>query len=86
VTAAQWLAARGVAAIGVDNLTVEVEGPEAKDLPVHAYCLVDRGIHLVENLFLEELARAEVREGLLVLAPLRLVGATGAPVRPVALG
>lgn len=86
LSAAQWLAARGVVAIGSDNMTVEVEPPDAKDLPVHAYCLVDQGIHLVENLFLEELARAEAREGLVILAPLRLVGATGAPVRPVAIG
>lgn len=86
VSAAQWLAARGVVAIGVDNMTVEVEPPDASGLPVHAYCLVDQGIHLVENLFLEELSRREAREGLLVLAPLRLTGATGAPVRPIAIG
>ena len=40
----------------------------------------------MENLFLEELSRREAREGLLVLAPLRLTGATGAPVRPIAIG
>jgi kynurenine formamidase len=86
LSAAEWLAARGVLAVGADNMTVEVEPPDARDLPVHGYCLVDRGIHLVENLNLEELARAVVREGLIVLAALRLVGATGAPVRPIALG
>jgi kynurenine formamidase len=84
-SAAQWLAARGVVAIGSDNMTVEVEPADAKDLPVHAYCLVDQGIHLAENLFLEDLSRAGAREGLLILAPLRLVGATGAPVRPIAM-
>ncbi len=84
LSAARWLAERGVAVIGVDNMTVEVEPKDAKDLPVHAFCLVERGIHLLENLTLEELARAQAYEGLIVLAPLRLVGATGAPARPIA--
>jgi kynurenine formamidase len=84
-SAAEWLATRGVTAIGADNMTVEVEASDATELPVHAYCLVDQGMHLVENLFLEELARAEAREGIVILAPLRLVGATGAPVRPIAI-
>jgi kynurenine formamidase len=85
VTAAQWLASRGVSAIGADNMTVEAEPVDARDLPVHAYCLVEAGIHLAENLNLESLATADVREGLLVLAPLRIVGGTGAPVRPIAI-
>jgi kynurenine formamidase len=84
LAAAVWLATRGVAAIGADNLTVEVEPKDAKDLPVHALCLVERGIHLLENLRLEELARAQAYEGLIVVAPLRLVGASGAPARPIA--
>lgn len=85
LSAAEWLADHGVAAIGADNMTVEVEPPAAKDLPVHAFCLVQRGIFLLENLFLEELARSNAREGLFVAAPLKLVGATGAPVRPIAI-
>lgn len=84
-SAAEWLAEHGVVAIGADNLTVEVEAPGAKDLPVHAFCLVERAIYLLENLFLEELARVGAREGLFVAAPLKLVGATGAPVRPIAI-
>ncbi len=84
LSAAEWLAKAGVVAIGADNLTVEVEPKKATDLPVHGFCLVDRGIHLLENLALEQLAKAEAREGLIVVAPLRLVGATGAPVRPIA--
>ncbi len=85
VGAARWLAERGVVVIGADNMTVEVEPKDAKDLPVHAYCLVERGVHLLENLALESLARAEAYQGLAVIAPLRLAGATGAPVRPIAL-
>ena len=83
--AAEWLADHGVVAIGADTLTVEVEPVGAEDLPVHGLCLVERGIYLLENLFLEELARASAREGLFIAAPLKLVGATGAPVRPIAI-
>lgn len=85
LSAARWLAERGVRAIGADTMAVEVMPKDAKDLPVHAFALVERGIHLIENLLLEELAASGATEGLLVAAPLRLVGGTGAPVRPVAI-
>jgi kynurenine formamidase len=85
LSAAEWLAEHDVVAIGADNMTVEVEPKDAKDLPVHAFCLVDRGIYLIENLNLEALAAANAREGLFVGAPLRIVGATGGPIRPIAL-
>jgi kynurenine formamidase len=85
LTAAEWLADHGIAAIGADNMTVEVEPRDPKDLPVHGFCLVERGVYLIENLQLEGLARANVLEGLLVCAPLKIVGATGSPLRPVAI-
>ena len=47
--------------------------------------LVERGIPIIEMLNLEELA---ARQGMLsdfVLSPLALLGATGSPVRPLAL-
>jgi kynurenine formamidase len=52
---------------------------------VHAALLVERGIHLVENLVLDELAASGRRRGVFVCLPLRLVGATGSWVRPVAI-
>ena len=84
LSAAEWLAERGVAFIGADNLTVEVEPKDARDLPVHSFCLVERGILLLENLNLEAAAAGNAYEGLIVVAPLPLVGATAAPVRPIA--
>lgn len=45
--------------------------------------LVDRGVHLIENLFLDEVADQAVTEGLFVCLPLRITGATGSWVRPV---
>ncbi|MDR0358197.1 MAG: cyclase family protein, partial [bacterium] len=47
--------------------------------------LVDAGIQIIENLELEELARDGIYEFLFVALPLRLVGGTASPVRPVAL-
>jgi hypothetical protein len=43
------------------------------------------GIYIIENLKLGELAAAGAYEFEFVCAPLKLVGATGSPVRPVAI-
>jgi kynurenine formamidase len=85
--AAAWLAARGVRATGADTIAYEALAPGAGHarLPVHRLLLVERGIHILETLQLEELARDGVAEFLFVAAPLKLVGATGSPLRPLAL-
>jgi kynurenine formamidase len=54
-------------------------------MPVHVHLLYECGIHLIEALYLEELAAAGVSEFLFIGAPLKLEGATGAPLRPLAL-
>jgi kynurenine formamidase len=54
-------------------------------MPVHVHLLVESGIHIVEVLNLEELAAAGVREFVFVGAPLKIEGATGAPLRAFAL-
>jgi kynurenine formamidase len=47
--------------------------------------LVQHGIPIIENLALEELAAFGVRCFTFVCTPLQFVGATGLPVRPLAL-
>jgi kynurenine formamidase len=47
--------------------------------------LVDAGTYIIEALSLEELADARVFEFTIVLVPLKIVGATGSPVRPLAV-
>jgi kynurenine formamidase len=42
-------------------------------------------VYILENLFLEDLAAAGVHRFTFVCLPLKLVGATGSPVRPIAL-
>lgn len=54
-------------------------------LPAHKVLLVDAGIYILENVNLEALAAAGVYEFLFICIPLRLVGATGCPVRPLAV-
>jgi kynurenine formamidase len=83
--AARWLADRGVRLGGSDTLTFEVVSPAANRRPVHALFLVERGIHIVEALNLEPLAARSAGVFVFVASPLRLVGATGSPIRPMAL-
>jgi kynurenine formamidase len=87
VEAAAWLADHGVRATGADTIAYEALAPGAghSSLPVHRLLLVERGIHIIETLLLEELARDAVHEFLFVAAPLKIVGGTGSPIRPLAL-
>lgn len=84
---AVWLADREPVAVGADSIAFERLAPGAGHglLPAHRVLLVERGINIIETLALEELAAAGVHEFTLVLVPLPLVGATGSPVRPLAL-
>jgi len=84
---ARWLAGRGARATGSDTLAYEriPRGEGHRRLPVHGILLVEYGIPIIEMLNLESLASEGIYRFGLVLAPLRLVGATGSPVRPLAL-
>ena len=45
--------------------------------------LVEKGVHLIENLYLEDVVRDGVREGLFIALPLKITGATGSWIRPI---
>ena len=87
VPGAKWLIDQGIAAIGADNMAVEVlPNPDhALALPVHQYSLARCGVYLIENLALDELARNGVSTVCFVLLATKFKGATGAPVRPVGM-
>jgi kynurenine formamidase len=51
----------------------------------HVYLLPQKGIYILENLALEELARDRRYEFAFVGVPLKFRGATGSPLRPLAL-
>jgi kynurenine formamidase len=86
-SAARWLAERSVRVAGDDTIAFECLAPGMGHtrLPVHVILLVESGIHIVELLDLEALARDRVYEFWFIAAPLKIVGATGSPLRPLAL-
>jgi kynurenine formamidase len=85
--AAQWLVDAGVVTTGADTTAYEQirAGTGHSVLPAHRILLVEAGIHIVEHLNLEEASAAGLTEFVFVMAPLRIVGGTGSPVRPVAV-
>lgn len=85
--AARWLARTAeVMSVGVDA-GGEALPPESPDefLPVHSYLLAEEGMPIIENLWLEELSESRVKEVAFLAFPLKFLGSTGVPVRPVAL-
>jgi kynurenine formamidase len=84
---AEFLAKHGAIMIGADNLTLE-QTPAAEPVnffPVHTYLLAEAGIPILEMAYLEELAAEGVQEFAFFGACIKLRGATGAPMRPVAM-
>jgi kynurenine formamidase len=85
----EWLAGLEVRAVGADNMAWDWIGGADPDfgvsLPGHVVLLVRSGVYILENLFLEELAAAGVNSFTFVCLPLKLKGATGSPVRPIAI-
>jgi len=90
----QWITDSGISIIATDNMAVEdsrsfgetQDGPSR--LPLHRHCLFRLGIHLGELWYLSELAAALRQQKrfrfLLTAPPLRMPGAVGSPVTPVA--
>ena len=87
VSGAHWISAQGAVCTGAETVAYEqiLAGRGHALLPVHVHLLVEQGINIVEMLDLTALAAAGVSEFTFVLAPLKIVGATGSPVRPLAL-
>ncbi|HEX9461415.1 MAG TPA: cyclase family protein [Alphaproteobacteria bacterium] len=87
VAAAQWLIKQDPMLLGSDNWPVEIAPNPDKslNLPVHNIALTVNGVHLLENLVLDDLAKARAYEFALVLQPLKIKGATGSTVAPTAI-
>ena len=73
----------GIFVAGSDTLAFEKV--PAPGMPVHVHLLVEQGIHIMECLNLEELSASRVYEFQFIAAPLKIRGATGAPIRPIAV-
>jgi kynurenine formamidase len=89
---AGWLREREVAVLGGDGVHDPIPpGAIAADwpMPIHMIGLVSMGLHLLDNLNLEDVAAVCAQERrwafLLTLAPLRIPGGTGSPLNPIAM-
>ena len=88
---ASWLHDHEIAAVAADNLMVEdpVSGVEGTFLPMHMLCLRDMGLMLGEYWDLTALAADCAADGVyefqLIAPPLRVTGAVGSPVNPIAI-
>lgn len=83
--AASWATDQGAFCLGSDNFAVEYVPSPGNTMPVHIHCLVEKGVHLLEVVNLEELAQTKTHEFLLVMVPLKIRGGTASPVRPLAV-
>jgi kynurenine formamidase len=85
-----WLHEREVAVLGSDGVS-DVLPSRVDDvpMPVHTVAIVAMGVHLLDNLDLDDLmlacAAADRWEFLLVVAPLVLKRGTASPVNPIAI-
>jgi kynurenine formamidase len=86
-TAGEWVARQDPILVGADNSAVNVtpNSDKAVSNPIHQIMLVINGIHILEHMKLDELAAARAYEFALVLQPLKLQGATGSTVAPIAV-
>lgn len=87
VAAAEWLVRQDPLLVGSDNWGVEVvHNPDPQlNEPVHQIMLVVNGVHLLEGLKLDELAAKLAYEFAFIVQPLKIQGATGSTVAPVAI-
>jgi kynurenine formamidase len=84
---AEFLAKAGAIIVGADNHSLE-QAPSADPenwQVVHSYLLAEAGVPILEIANLEELAEDKVFEFAFFGACIRLRGATGAPMRPIAM-
>jgi kynurenine formamidase len=87
VAAAEWLVRQDPLLVGADNWPVEVSpNPDPQlSLPGHQIFLVVNGVHILENLKLDELVAKKVYEFAFAMQPLKIQGGTGSTVSPVAI-
>ena len=86
--AAKWLVEEQKAMLlGADNFGLESFPSSNKEnfAPMHTYLLGQRGVSFLEVVWLEELAKDKVYEFVFIASVLKLRGASGSPVRPLAI-
>lgn len=86
--AVKWLVEdQNIMILGADNLGLEAFPSKHKEswVPIHSYLLAEKGVMFMEQLNLEGMASDHVYEFAFIASSLKLRGASGAPMRPMAL-
>jgi kynurenine formamidase len=82
-----WLIEKQITVTGSDTTVTEVSpNPDSSlAIPIHQELMMKNGIFNIENMTFEELSEDEVYEFLFLANPIRFKGATGSPLRPLAI-
>lgn len=83
-TGSKWLYEQGMALLGSDTSATDPT-PMVQGNDTHTAMMVERGVHLIEIMDLDALARDGVKEFCFIGLPLKIKGTTGTWIRPVAL-
>jgi kynurenine formamidase len=77
----------GAMCVAADSIALEVLPSEEEGvfMPVHSYMFATAGAQIMEVVNMEEIAAEKLYEFAILGFPLKLAGATGAPVRPIAV-
>jgi len=82
---ARWLVSKRVSMTGADSCCVQAQPPVMPGPRTVHHELLNNGVLMLENMDLRELARDRVYEFLYLNLTERIKGATGSPVRPIAV-
>ena len=84
---AKYLDEIKISVTGSDTPSSEVVPPEDPKtrLPVHQYLIAKAGIHIIDNLNLQAMAKDKIYHFLFICSPISFMGATASPVSPVAI-
>ncbi|MBI4888150.1 MAG: cyclase family protein [Acidobacteria bacterium] len=85
VEVSRWAVARKASMVGADSCCVTIQPPVKPELGNVHHELLFGGVGMLENMDLRELARDRVYEFLYLNLTERIKGATGSPVRPIAV-
>ncbi|MCP5144879.1 MAG: cyclase family protein [Gammaproteobacteria bacterium] len=87
VEVARWLVAKKVTVTGGDTFATEISRNPDPELfgPVHQELMTKNGVFNIENMIFEELVNDGIYEFMFIATPIRYKGATGSPLRPLAI-
>jgi kynurenine formamidase len=85
VEVSRWAVEKKLSMVGADSCCVTIQPPVRPELGNVHHELLFGGVMMLENMDLRELARDRVYEFLYLNLTERIRGATGSPVRPIAI-